>query len=405
VGGVRDTIVLLTSRYPFGSGETFLDAELPILARRFARVIVVPSAHDDNQRALPSGVRCDRFLADASSRNLGRELLRHPGRAPSQYARAILEEAKPRVYLRHPAAYAGIVALNLRKFRLLKDFVRREALEDAVFYDYWLENSTLALSYLRRSGAIARAVARAHRFDLYDDCSELGAVPFRAFNVASLDSVFAISSHGLSFLVNHHPEAREKLVVSRLGVERQEPVSVAHADERPLIVSSARLVAHKRVHMIPDLLAAIGRRLRWVHLGDGPDRSKVERAASALPDRVEWKLAGSLEHDRVLDFFRTNSVALFVSLSASEGLPVSMMEAISFGVPVLATSVDGVPEIVGPSTGRLVALDEPIDEVARAVRELLDGEGPTRDEIIQFSRTNFDAETNFGNFAEMLQRL
>jgi glycosyltransferase involved in cell wall biosynthesis len=395
--------VLLTAAYPFGRiWDSFLDAELPVLARRFDEVIILPSHREDHVRGLPPGVRYATFLADPERRDWLRELLRHPGRAVLQYGRALAEEGSPSAYLRHPTAYFATIGMNLLKYRALKAFVKREGLQQAVFYDYWLVNSTLALSWLRREGVVRRAVARAHGFDLYDDRSELGAVPFRAFNLASLDRVFAISSHGLSYLASRHPDAGAKLVLSRLGIEEQHPGQPRNHEAPLLVVSCASLRAFKRVHLLPEVLERIGRPLRWIHFGDGPERAEVERAAARLPDRVSWRLAGQVDHSQLLECYRENRVDLFVSLSTSEGLPVSIMEAISFGIPVLATDAGGVPEIVNAHTGRLVSVHDPPDRIAGVARQLLDGEGPSTDEIIAFFKANFDAETNFGEFAEML---
>ena len=105
------------------------------------------------------------------------------------------------------------------------------------------------------------------------------------------------------------------------------------------------------------------------------------------------------------EYYSANRVDLFISLSASEGLPVSMMEAISFGIPILATGVGGVPEIVNTSTGRLVKADDSANSIALAARQLLDGEGPSRDEILAFFKANFEAEMNFGEFADILRAL
>ncbi len=157
--------------------------------------------------------------------------------------------------------------------------------------------------------------------------------------------------------------------------------------------------------MLPEVLARIGRPLRWVHFGDGPTRSDVARAASRLPSNVRWCLAGHIDHSELLDYYKRHKVDLFVSLSANEGLPVSIMEAISFGIPVLASSVNGVPEIVNPSTGRLVKMDDSLDTIADAARGLLEGEGPSSSEIIAFFEANFEAEKNFGEFADMLHAI
>ena len=170
----------------------------------------------------------------------------------------------------------------------------------------------------------------------------------------------------------------------------------------PLIVSCASLHPSKRVEMIPSVLTRVGEPLRWVHFGDGPSMGDVRRAAQMLPDRVSWRLEGHVDHAELLEYYQRNKVDLFVSLSASEGLPVSIMEAISFGVPVLAVGVDGVPEIVNASTGRLVEVDDPPGEIANAARQLLNGDSPSRDEIVAFFEANFEAEKNFGAFAEML---
>jgi glycosyltransferase involved in cell wall biosynthesis len=399
----RNTLVLLTAAYPFGNKwEVFLDAELRILAHSFGQIIVLPSSSDRHVRALPPGVRYETVLADIGRSQIARELLRKPGLALAQYGRAIFEEESPSAYLRHPVPYFGVVGLNLLKYRALKELVDREGLQEALFYDYWLANSTVALSRLRRQGIIRRAVARAHGFDLYDEQSELGSVPFRAFVVASLDRIFTVSDNGLAELSARYPRAQSKLLLSRLGVESHDSVNAFRGGDLPLVVSCGGLLPIKRVEAVPDVLERIGRPLRWVHFGDGPTRGEVERAARSLPEHVTWHLAGHVDRVEVLDYYKSHKVALFISLSESEGVPVSIMEAISFGVPVLATAVGGVPEIVTRATGTVVALDDSVDAIAREARRLLDGDGPSTDEIIAFFKSNFDAERNFTEFAQFL---
>jgi glycosyltransferase involved in cell wall biosynthesis len=404
--GAPDTLVLLTDAYPFGRvAETFLDAELPVLARRFARIVVLPSRREEDVRPLPPGVRCDELLVGLTRDDIIRELLRHPLWLGRQYGRALREESSRAPYFRRPAPYVATVGANMVKYRLLRSFVRSERLQDAVFYDYWLGNSTLALSWLRRERILRRAVARAHLVDLYDEASEAGAVPFRAFNVTSLDRVFAISEHGLSYLAARHPAARGKLVLSRLGAEARRAARPAADQSTPLVVSCAGLRPVKRVERIPAILARVGRPLRWIHFGDGPCRAAVERAASALPPEVEWTLAGHVDHAALLDFYASNRVDLLVSVSASEGLPVSMMEAIGFGIPILAADAGAVHEIVTSSTGCLVGVEAPDDSIASAARDLLDGKRPPPEEIIEFFRAHFDAKANFGEFADQLLSL
>jgi glycosyltransferase involved in cell wall biosynthesis len=399
-----DTLVILTRAYPFdAASEPFLEPELRILTRHFARIIVLPSRTTVEMRSLPCGVRCEILLADLRRVDIVREALRRPARSVVQYMQALVKEDLTTPYLLHARNYLRLIGFNLLKYRLLKNFVRREGLADAVFYDYWLENSTLALSLLRREGAVHRAVARAHRFDLYDEASPAGAVPFRAFNVESLDRVFPVSAHGLAYLADRHPSAGSKLMLSRLGVEAPPSQLRRERGEVPLIVSCSSLKPFKCVHRIPEVLARIGRSVRWVHFGDGPCRAVVAQAAAALPTHVDWKLMGHVDHDDIIRFFERHVVDLFLSLSSTEGLPVSMMEAISFGTPVLATAVGGVPEVVTSRTGRLVSVDEPAESIAQAARDLLNGEAPPPDVIVGHFRENFEAGKNFAEFADLLR--
>lgn len=402
----RNTIVVLTAAYPFDrAAETFFVPELRILAQRFDRVIILPSHAGDYVRPLPAGVLCDTRLTSITNRNAVAELGRSLRRSALEYGRSIVEEQYPIEYITHPKPYISALGRNLLKYRLLKDFIAAERLHEALFYDYWLENTTLALSWLRRERLIRRAVARAHGFDVYEDRSHGRKIPFQAEKLRSLDRVFTVSSHGFEHLAAEYPSARPKLMVSRLGAEFSPPRGVIESGTTPLIVSCASLKSFKRVQLIPSVLAALERPVRWIHFGDGPDREKVERAAAQLPSWVDWKLVGQVDHADLIEFYRTNTVALFVSLSVNEGLPASMMEAISCGIPIVAVNVGGVSEIVTERTGRLIGVGDPPASIAREVRRLVDGAGPTQAEIREFFSANFDARKNFEEFARILHTI
>jgi glycosyltransferase involved in cell wall biosynthesis len=62
---------------------------------------------------------------------------------------------------------------------------------------------------------------------------------------------------------------------------------------------------------------------------------------------------GNVEHAAVLDMLTPERVAGVVLPSYHEGIPVSLMEAMARRVPVIATDVGGVRELVSPSTGFL----------------------------------------------------
>ena len=156
------------------------------------------------------------------------------------------------------------------------------------------------------------------------------------------------------------------------------------------------------MHLVPEVLSLLDRPVRWVHLGDGPERRRVEEAAARVDGAVSWELAGQLGNREVLRFYERHHVDALLSLSLSEGLPVSMMEAQSYGIPVVACAVHGVPEIVDADTGILVGPEASMAEVAAGLTAALQ---PGRFEgrrVRELFRERFDAHTNYNAFADTL---
>jgi glycosyltransferase involved in cell wall biosynthesis len=107
---------------------------------------------------------------------------------------------------------------------------------------------------------------------------------------------------------------------------------------------------------------------RLVVVGDGPDREGLERLAGA---RVE--LRGALPRDEALRVVAGAEAALLSS--AWENLPHSAVEALSVGVPVVATAVGGVPEVVHDGVNGLLVPPRRPDELAAAMRRVLEEPG------------------------------
>lgn len=398
----RPTLVLLTSSYPFGTrSETFLENEVPILADRFDRILILPSHRKPGCRPLTAGVELvempwlegwDRL---ARVRALASQAALRPASsifgAPKEWL----------AYGRGLHTYGDVLARGVLKARELSSFIESRSLGSALFYDYWFENSTLALAILRTSGRISAAVARAHGYDLYDERWPSGRVPFRAFKMEGLDRVFPVSEFGRRYLEQKVPWASERIRVQRLGVG-QHPMPAQKEREAPLVVSCGTLLPFKRFHLVPDVLGLLGRPVRWVHFGDGPDRHRVRGAAERLPTRVSWELRGDVPNSEVIRFYRDEPVDAVVSLSVSEGLPVSMMEAISFGIPLLGMQAYGIPEIVTRETGVCLPIHATPEQAASALAEVLTPGRFDRVAIRRFFERNYEASTNYNEFADTL---
>lgn len=403
-------LVLLTSAYPFGNeAEMFLETEIEVLAERFRRVYVLPSHRKPGARPLPANVEIVEMDWLDEPLRRARQLALVSPEAASVLLCTVRSGANLPSYLRASRIYLDNLARNVLKFRSLSRFVRDRGLADAVFYDYWFENSTLALALLRESGAIRTAVSRTHGFDLYDERWSTGTVPFREAKARALDAIFAVSASGGAYLSQRIPRLREKVSVQRLGVRDPGHACPVRTSATPLILTCARLDAQKCVHLVPEVLAELRRPVRWVHFGDGPERSRVAEEASRLLNRgnhrVHWELRGHVDNRKVLEFYETHHVDVLLSLSSSEGLPVSMMEAQSYGIPIVARGVGGVPEIVNERTGVLLSPDATPPEVAAGLQTALEPGRFESDAVRALFQQRFDAKANYNGFVDTLLAL
>jgi glycosyltransferase involved in cell wall biosynthesis len=113
-------------------------------------------------------------------------------------------------------------------------------------------------------------------------------------------------------------------------------------------------------------------------------------------------LAGHVDNSNVLNFYKENYVNLFINLSESEGLPVSMMEAISYGIPIIACKVCGIPEIViNEKTGLLLDVNEDVGVISKKIEQALFFNF-NRKAIVDFFYQHFEANMNYLSFTKSI---
>jgi glycosyltransferase involved in cell wall biosynthesis len=127
-----------------------------------------------------------------------------------------------------------------------------------------------------------------------------------------------------------------------------------------------RISREKGIDIFIDALASINDPpIHAAILGDGPERTtESARAESIAPSRFAW-LGAVPEAAKYFAAFD-----LFVLSSRTEGLPMVMLEAMAAGIPIVATNVGGIPDLLSPREGLLVAPENP-QALAAAIRATL----------------------------------
>ncbi len=145
-------------------------------------------------------------------------------------------------------------------------------------------------------------------------------------------------------------------------------------DDRPVVTFVGKLVPRKGVDTLVEAIGLLGARPEGAPLlvvaGIGEMRPQLERRAAELGVAQSIRFVGKIPHDDVGWWMSAGD--LFVLPSLSEGLPTVVCEAMNCGRPVVATAVDGTPEIVRDGrTGLLVAPGD-ADALATAMARILD---------------------------------
>lgn len=169
----------------------------------------------------------------------------------------------------------------------------------------------------------------------------------------------------------------------------------------------ARLIPSKGVDVFlkaVQLLRPEVPELKAVVIGDGPARDQLKYMAQSLGLQSTVHFLGHCEN--VVGLLKEMTV--FVLPTRSEGLGISVLEAMAMGVPVVATAVGGIPELVKHKrTGMLVRVDE-FGAIARAVRKILQDreESETmRQAAFQHVRANYNSDLMVERTLEVYRRV
>jgi glycosyltransferase involved in cell wall biosynthesis len=169
------------------------------------------------------------------------------------------------------------------------------------------------------------------------------------------------------------PDVRVEALANGVETTRFRPVppALSMAPGTRVLVVPRRLVpkngVETLVRALPDILEGVPEVVVLL-VGDGPERGRLEALGEELGVRSALRFMGSRPHAEMPGFLCSGEVAIFPSLM--EATSVAALEAMACGVPVVATNVGGLPEIVDEDVGTLVPPGAPKALAAGVLRLL-----------------------------------
>ncbi|MDK2932815.1 MAG: hypothetical protein PWP27_625 [Clostridiales bacterium] len=376
----KKNLILITANYPFGKGEEFLETEINYLKDNFKNIIII-SENDRHLRTrkIPSGIKVYRFSENMIQLEIFKCI-------SLTFIKDFLMEIKDILFTYHLKLNIAILrellsmmvkGLSIKRY--IDDIIQENKIlnnnDELFLYTYWFNAATYAIIQYKRQNESVKVFSRTHRYDLYFERNCLHYLPLRKQIIKKLDVLFFISDHGKEYfkkklLLN----TENKLKVSKLGIRNDLKVSKPSNDNILRIISCSFAVDVKRIDLIIKAIAQIKNYdVYWTHIGDGPKLKELKELANALlsnKSNISYEFLGYLENKEIYNYYTNRMIDVFINVSASEGIPVSIMEACSFSIPIIATSVGGVSEIVNDNNGVLLSPNPSINEITEAINKI-----------------------------------
>lgn len=347
---------VITCEYPYITAEAFFESEIGYLSRFFDNVYVFPinaSQGDKQTREIP--------YSNVYVYPLG--CIFSKMRYPVYITRGIFTRDKSLklsgLDLKKKAVSLYAKGRSNYIFNKIKAVIELEKLEteNGVFYSYWFTDQAIASWKLRDYfGNCSKAICRAHRYDLYSEINSIGFLPYQDVSLKMLDGVYPCSENGVKYLVKKYPSYEKKIHTARLGTVDHGEREYTVTDKN--FVTCCSLKTLKRISLFAKSFCRLSKKYqhcKWVCIGDGDELELINQIVSnsGVGDRVT--MLGRLSNTDVIKYYCENDVSYFVNVSTTEGVPVSIMEAMSFGIPAIATDVGGTAEIVSDKNGMIIS--------------------------------------------------
>lgn len=399
-------LLLLTKFYPYGNGEAFIENEIKVLANYYDKIFIVACDLKSNslsKREVPDNVIAYRVPAANKAIDVIKGCFIHRSDVEFQEAKNA-KGFKRKVFL----CYFNQKCRRIYNYIKKTDLYEKLSAEQYVLYSYWMFATAIVGFKISKDIRPVYSFTRAHRYDLYENRNSLNYLPYRILILENFNNIFPCSEDGARYLSEKYPAYTKKIMPSLLGTI-DHGLGVEPENGLFHIVSCSRIAPEKRIHKIISALACLhkpGLKVKWTHIGGGDGLQSIIDKSHQLRD-IECEFLGDKPNQQVLQYYGQTPVDVFINVSSSEGLPVSIMEAISFGIPIIATNVGGTSEIVNEKTGILLDENFTDEQCALAITSMISAktEGAIKSLRLSCRRlweNSFQAEANYNKLCRYI---
>ena len=416
-----NNLVVFASNYPYGEGEPFLEAELKIIADKFEKIYIINSIDFKEKKSiyyLPDNV----IVKSIITKKKISKLLDIFNFSPlyELFLAIFKHRLKPNFRLIH--LIYGYWFESKSYESQINTFIHENNVDinTTCFYTYWCDASSLALANIHNKNNNLKFTTRLHGWDIYYERHSTKFLPYRSHIFNNAQFVAPISNDGRKYIFDRRLSIRNsKIITSHLGV-KQSKRNIFYSENEIKDVFHIITLSHinpvKSLHRLSDALFKIDEhKIKWTHIGygDGIYDVKFKKTLETtldLKSNISYQFLGQLTKDRVLEFLENNPIDVIINCSTTEGIPVSLMEAMSAGIPAIAINVGGVPEIIENNKNGYLIDNNENDIVEKLKEKILQfislsflEKKKFSDHAVKIWEQRFNDKLNYLNFSNLLK--
>ena len=388
-------LFFFTNSYPYGYGEKWKTDELIILKDYFEKVTVVPYC-DGGKEIDIAMINSINYIAPLFKKKLPE--ISHKKKILkiifsfdiftflNEFFSERIFLSKKKFYKWLNSSYKMICIKKSESFRQ----ILKTATPETIFYFFWGREISEVIPVLKNKSQ--KLISRFHGYDLYKERND-GYIPYQRKLIKHLEYALTCSDDGQKVLKNYYPHFASKIITKRLGTISQGRSGFSE-DGSLVIISCSFVNKLKRNYLIAESLKYVTKKIHWIHIGDGDLLPDLKNRVKETKENVKVSLLGKMTNDAVIKFYCENNIDLFINVSEYEGVPVSIMEALGAGIPILATNVGGVSEIVDDTVGKLITKDTTALSLAQEIDKFAELPFETKKKIRDAAFIRYEEKCN-----------
>ena len=296
----KKLLYIFTEGFPCqAKSELYLKAELPHLCKAFDKIYLVPS-NGGLEQVFELAPNCE-VIQKRNTINLNVNdkftILRW---ALSDFKKLVTQKLFLKL-IRYNLALLKQIVLNANYYESLirPNYVSGNSI---YLYAYWLSDCATTVAMLKKKMPNAKAISRAHGYDVFENQTAFNFIPFRKMQFKYLDKIYSVSKYGAEHLKSKQIKQQQKVDVAYLGTHFEGEQLIKFEEITFNIVSCSIIREIKRLHLMIDILNHSSFPITWHVIGDGDDLDKIKSAVKKLPKHIKVVFHGFLTEMEIVNF-------------------------------------------------------------------------------------------------------